>query len=262
MLLQGIKSVIGIGICLLSSLILTGCNDDRSQQSTTSASRLIIGTSADNPPFEFYTTSTDQQQIQGFDIDLMKEIAAILQKKAEFVNIDFNGLVPALQAQRIDVIASAMVPTIERQNVVDFSEIYITMPNAFITLAGIDMSHDNDLTNKKIGVQLGSTFELTMRAIAERISGITIVSRNRLGDLVQELIAGRIDGVLTEKSVAYAYIKNNSQLSVSLLQGYRGEFAIALPKNSPLKVYINDALTQLTANGKLDALKEKWLKTE
>ena len=237
--------------------ISNGCSDDQPQQTSTSA-RLLVGTSADNPPFEFYTTTGNAQQIQGFDIDLMNEIATLLNMKAEFVDIDFNGLVPAIQTNRIAVIASAMAPTPERRNALDFSEVYLRNADALITKAGVDMTQEKYLADKKIGAQLGSTFELTLKTISKRVSNLEIVSRNRLGDLIQELKSGRIDGILTEDSVARSYVKNNSGLSVSVLEGHEGESALAFVKNAPLRIRVDEALTVLRDNGTLDKLKAKW----
>jgi ABC-type amino acid transport substrate-binding protein len=247
-----------MALCLTLGLIACGDSDSKKSEAS---KRLLIGTSADNPPFEFYTTG-DNKQFQGFDIDLAYALAEVLGLEVEFQDMDFNSLIPALQAGRLQIVMAAMSPSLERSKNVDFTQVYFRARHALITHAGIKITHESQLQDKKIGVQLGSTFDMQLKEIAERVPGITIVSLNRLGELLQELRSNRIDAVLTEEVIAKAYVGSNLDIDANVLEGHDGEFAIAVPKGSPLLTKLNGALQELQANGKLEKIRAKWFPSQ
>ena len=234
-------------------LVQSGCRDEKKDSTL-----LIIATSADNPPFEFYDTHHNARQIQGFDIDLGMAIGKYLNKRVEFKDMDFNGLILALQSGRADMVISAMEPTPERAKNIDFSCVYFQVPLALLHKTSVNLTKESFLADKKIGAQMGSNYETILQDIRQRIPNISIISRNRLGELVQELLSGRIEAVLTEKSVAFAYAQPHDNLSVSLLENHHAKLAIALPLKSPLKDDIDAALRQFEENGTLAQLRHKW----
>lgn len=79
-----------------------------------------MGTNAEFEPFEYLQNG----EIVGFDVDLMEEIAKYMGKEIEWKNISFDGLLPALQAKKLDVIIAGMTATEERKKFVNFSQIY------------------------------------------------------------------------------------------------------------------------------------------
>ncbi|MCJ2544230.1 transporter substrate-binding domain-containing protein [Synechococcus bigranulatus str. 'Rupite'] len=83
-----------------------------------------MGTSPDYPPYEYYDTSSGQEQIVGFDIDIANYIAEEPGFNLRVVGMNFSGLIPALQANRVDFVMAGMTPTEERKQNVDFSEVY------------------------------------------------------------------------------------------------------------------------------------------
>ena len=84
------------------------------------ADKLYVGTNAEFEPFEYLQNG----EIVGFDVDLMEEIAKYMGKEIEWKNISFDGLLPALQAKKLDVIIAGMTATEERKKFVNFSQIY------------------------------------------------------------------------------------------------------------------------------------------
>lgn len=83
---------------------------------------LYVGTNAEFQPFEYL----EDGKIVGFDVELMEEIAKLMGKEIEWKNIAFDGLLPALQAKKLDVIIAGMTATEERKKFVNFSETYYT----------------------------------------------------------------------------------------------------------------------------------------
>lgn len=87
----------------------------------TAGGKLVMGTSAGFPPFEYLD---DKNQVVGVDVDIMAAVAKKLDKELVVENMDFDGLIPALNGGKIDAIAAGMTVTDERKVNVDFSETY------------------------------------------------------------------------------------------------------------------------------------------
>jgi len=219
---------------------------------------LVMATSADYPPYEFYDTASGDGEPIGFDIDIAKAITEELGYTLEIEDMDFNGIVPALQAERVDFAMAGMTPTEERKQSVDFSQIYYDAKNTIISLKDSGFSSYEDLEGKTVGVQLGSIQEGEAKDQAETIS-MTIEPRNKISELVQEIKAGRIDAAIVEDTVAKGYVANNDDLQFETIasDGASGS-AIAFPKGSDLAGDFDQALTDMKESGELDVLIKTW----
>ena len=244
------------GILLVLNLAACGESEQSADQKTT----LILATSGDNPPFEFHDTSDGKDEMVGADIDLAHALADELGVKLEIRDMDFNSLVPALQAHRADFVMALMTPTEERKRNVSFSDSYFIARLAVVTLKNKTINHEERLESKKIGVQLGSNNERVAKKLANKIKGLNIISLNKLGELIQEVRTGRIDGVLVEATPAKAYVEAHADLDYRLLEEHQSNFAVAFPKNSPWIERFNEALKKLKSRGKLEEIMRKWLK--
>jgi len=234
---------------LLTLSVVTACN------SATDTNTLTMATSADYPPYEFIDSSSGKEEIIGFDVDIAKYIAEKNGKTLQINNIDFNGLIPALQAKRADFVMAGMTPTEERKKSVDFSDNYYEAKNTIVAKKGANLKTADSLKGKKVGVQLGSI----QQGVAEKIPGITMQPLNKINEMVQEIKAGRIEAAIIEDTVAKGFIAANPDLEFNLLpnSGDAGS-AIAFPKGSPLPALFNPVLQEMKSNGKLEELVKKW----
>lgn len=247
-----------IGIMCLSS-----CGESNSPEQGTNPTNqalLIVGTSADMPPFEFYKSGDGETIISGFDIELAQLVAKEMGITLKIKDMDFSTLIPALQAGRVDLVMASMSPSPERKKDIDFSNTYLQLPLAIITKAGSKLSSFKDLKGRKIGVQLGSTHEKKIQQFTKKEPSIQIVSLNKLGELVQELLVGRIDGVLMEVITAREFVEPNKALALNLISEHPIDFAIAFSKGSLWIEKVNQALTKLEKAGTIESLKQKWFK--
>lgn len=251
-----IWSLTGIFMLVLTVIGLTACGPAKKSSST-----VVLVTSADNPPFEFYQFSGTQRQIIGFDIALAHEITGALGLSLEIKEVQFSGIIPTLQSKRADFAMASLSVTDERKKVIDFSTPYFETTVAVITLPGISLKDASDLQGKTIGVQLGTSYEQALQESAKKYAGIKIHSLNNVGELVQELRAKRIDGVLTEEMVARAYVGSNRDIDMSLIKGFGSSFSIAFPKGSLWTEKFNQALKKLKEDGTLDQLRKDWFKS-
>ena len=220
---------------------------------------LVMATSADYPPYEFYETASGDGEPVGFDVDIAKYITEELGYTLEIQDMDFNGIIPALQSERVDFAMAGMTPTEERKENVDFSDIYYDAKNTIVSTAGAGYGSYEDLAGASVGVQLGSIQEGELKEQAETIEGITVEPRNKISELVQEIKAGRIDAAIIEDTVAKGYIQNNPDLEFATVESDEAAgSAIAFPKGSELQAEFDRVLDQMEENGTLDELVNRW----
>ena len=114
---------------------------------------LRVATDATFPPFEY----SENGKRTGFDIELIEAIAKVMNRKVEWTDIDFKGLIPGLLANRFDVAASAIYITDERRKVVDFTDPYYPGGLVIMTKKGdTSIKGPEDLKGKKVSVQVGT----------------------------------------------------------------------------------------------------------
>jgi ABC-type amino acid transport substrate-binding protein len=241
---------------VLTVFLVTACNSSTNTADSGSGGKtLTMATSADYPPYEFIDTSSGSQEIIGFDVDIAKYITGKLGYQLQINNIDFNGLIPALQSNRADFVMAGMTPTAERKQNVDFSDIYFEAKNTIVSKKGSGLNNNAALNGKKVGVQLGSIQE----GVAKKIQGATVVQLNRINEIVQEIKAGRIDAAIMEDTVAQGFITANPELEFTVIpnEGEAGS-AIAFPKGSPLLAEFNPVLQEMKSSGEIEKLVNKW----
>ncbi len=257
--------------CVLSLGLLAACgtadNETETEQGTGGEApvekvTLVMGTSADYPPYEYIDTAVSEEII-GFDIDIANYIADRLGFELEVRDMDFGGLVPALTNNRVDFVLAGMTPTPERLENVDFSEIYYVAQQMIVTKADSDIETLEDLAGKKLGVQLGSIQVGLANEIADEVEGLEVVERNRITDLIQELKSNRIDGAIIEDKVAEGHLNANNDLDAFIIEEEsEAGSAIAFPKGSELKDQFNEVLQEMFENGEMDRLIMKWFYPE
>jgi len=220
---------------------------------------LTLITSPDYPPYEFYDTKGGNRQIVGFDIDIANTLAKELGFKLKVMESDFNGLIPALQANRADFVMAGMTPTPERQKNVDFSTIYYEAKDTIVAPKKSNLKQPQDLSGKKVGVQLGTIQEQNAQKIAQKVAGIQLKQLNKVPEVVQEIKSGRIDAAIVEDTVAKGFAQANPDLEFNVIPSEEASgSAIAFPKGSSLVEPFNKVLQQMKDKGELQKLATKW----
>lgn len=221
---------------------------------------LTMITSPDYPPYEFYQTQDGERKIVGFDIDIANYIGKELGFKLKIAQSDFNGLIPALQANRADFVMAGMTPTPQRRQNVDFSIIYYEAKDTIVASKSSNLTKPEDLSGKIVGVQLGTIQEQNAKQIAEKVPNLQLKQLNKVPELVQEIKAGRIDAAIVEDTVALGFVKANSDLQFNVIPSIENASgsAIAFPKGSQLVKPFNNVLRKMKNNGELERLSKKW----
>lgn len=162
--------------------LLGGCGSDTKTASASTSSQqqvLKVGTNPTYMPFEFMKEG-GAQNYQGFDIDLANEIGKRLNMKVEIKSIPFDGLIPAIQTGEINMIASGMVITPEREQKINFIPYYNSGLGILVAKNINDVKTIADLKGKRVAVQMGTTGSVAahkMKALVKSANTTTIPMR-------------------------------------------------------------------------------------
>lgn len=220
---------------------------------------LTVGTNAEFPPFEYVN---DNGEADGFDVALIKAIGEKLGVTVEVENMEFASLISSI-GSKIDVAIAGMTVTEERKETVDFSDSYYDAVQYVVLPADSEITAAEDLENKAIGVQLGTTGDF----IASDIAGTTVSQYNKAVDAVNDLINGRVDCVIIDKNPALVF-ENKFEGQVVAVDGAQfgfesEQYAIAMPKgDAALVEQINGALEAIKADGTFDELVKTYIEAE
>lgn len=225
------------------------------------AGTLRVGMSGGYFPFTFVR----QDELQGFEVDVMNAVAGEAGLDVEFVTMSFSGLIGALESGRIDTIANQITITPEREAkfvftqpyVIDGAQVVVREGNA----AGIE--GPEDLKGKTVAVNLGSNFEQLLRELpyADEIDIRTYES-----NIEQDTALGRVDAFVMDR-VSSAQVIKESPLPLELAGGPFSEIRNALPfrndeEGLAMRDRVDAALSALRAEGALAGISRKWFDSD
>lgn len=207
-------------------------------------------------PFGYLSNGT----IGGFDYDLMNEISKISSIKMNFIPMQFEQLMPALEAKKIDAIIAGMSVTEDRKKLVNFSDKYYTSRQAILVNKSDErINTEEDLIGKRVGVVKGTIAD----TIISQSTGIKVERFETGSSILLSLKAGKVDAAMFDKVTCDHYISYDK--NIKLVEGisYPEEnYAIAFRKDETVLLdEINKALYEVMTNGSYDVLIEKHLDT-
>ena len=245
-------AIFSIALILIVGLSLGGCVEEEN--------KIIVGTSADFPPFEYVN---EEGAYVGFDVEMITKILEDAGYTVEVKDISFDSLIPSLENGKIDVVAAAMTITEEREEQIDFSNPYYEADQSVLTKIGSDLELDTyqDLQNYTVGSQTGST-------------GAAWVEENLVDDgnmseddfkryetytlAVLDLVNENIDAVVLDKPVAESHVKNqNVEIAMTIIT--EESYGLGVKQgNTELLEKINSGLATLMDSDYWDTLILKY----
>ncbi|WP_294707392.1 basic amino acid ABC transporter substrate-binding protein [uncultured Fusobacterium sp.] len=214
--------------------------------------KIFVGTNAEFPPFEYL----DKGEVTGFDIELVNELGKVMDADVKVLDMSFDGLLPALQMKKVDLVIAGMTATEERKKTVSFTQPYYTASQVIIVKEGNNsIKSFDDLKGKKVAVMLGFTGD----TIVSEIEGVSIERFNAAYAGIMALQADKVEAVVLDSEPAKNYVKQNPGLVLAEADAEQEEYAIALRKNDKaLLEKVEKALAEIKANGTYDALIKKY----
>ena len=210
----------------------------------------VVGTNAEYPPFEY----VENGEIAGFDAEIIKEAAKRMGIEYKWLNTNFDGLIPALQTKKVDIVIAGMSVTPEREKAVNFSIPYLTSNVAIVTNSKNPIKNMNDLSGKSYGVELGTTKE----ASARKIDGAEVVPFSSTTGALVALKSGKIDGMVLDESVSSKYIEKNPELVlVGVMEG-EPKAAAFNKDDKELMENFSKVLEEMITDGTVAELREKY----
>lgn len=224
-----------------------------SVMSTHAQDILRVGTDATFPPMEY----VENGKRTGFDIELVEAIGKTLNKRIEWIDIDFKGLIPGLVSKRFDMSVSAIYITDERKKVVDFTDSYYAGGLVAMVKEGNTAIRTlADLNGKKVAVQVGTKSVSYLGTNYPQVQLVEVEKNQEMFNLVE---IGRADAAVTGKPAAFQYVRTRGGQRVLEQQLTLEEYGMALRKDSPeLTRAVNAALAKMKADGSYALIVKKW----
>ena len=223
-----------------------------------------FGVDPSYPPFE---SKAPDGSLVGFDIDLGKALCTKLNAKCVWVENDFDGMIPALQARKIDAVLSDMSVTDKRKQQIDFTNRISFSPTRMVTKTGSNLQPTAEsLRGKNIGVEQGTIQETYARTYFEP-NGVNVVSYQNQDQVYADLKSGRLEAALQDEAQASAgFLKTSEghgfgfsgpEINDTKILG--SATAIGLRKgDTDLKDALNNALADLLKDGTYQAIAKKY----
>ena len=216
---------------------------------------VYVGTNAEFAPFEYL----DKNKIVGFDIDLLDAISKETGLEFKIQDMAFDGLLPALQTKKVDMVIAGMSATPERQKAVAFSKPYFKAKQVVITTPekAKSLKSFKDLSGKKVGVMLGFTGD----TVVSEIKGVKVERFNAAYAAILALSQNKVDAVVLDSEPAKKYSANNKQFVIANIPAEEEDYAIAFRKNDKELINkVNAALDKIKSNGEYDKILKKYFK--
>ena len=218
---------------------------------------LVMGTNATFPPYEFVD---DAGKIVGIDAEIAAAVAEKLGMELEIKDMEFDSLLTAVQSKTIDIALAGMTVTDERKLAVNFSDTYAKGVQVIIVPEDSAIKTVDDLKDKKIGVQTGTTGDI----YCTDEFGQENVKQYQNGALaVAALKNTQVDCVVIDNEPAKNFVKANEGLKILDTEYANEDYAAAIAKeNTELLEKFNTALAELKADGTVDKIIAKYIPAE
>ena len=227
-----------------------------SELKTVEAGKLIMSTNAAFPPYEMVA---DDGSLEGIDVEVAGAIAGKLGLELVVDDMDFDAALLAVQQNKSDIVMAGVTVTEDRQLIMNFSDSYATGVQVVIVKEGSDVTLDN-LGEKMIGTQRGTTGYIYTSG---DYGDDHVTAYDNGASAVQALLNGQVDCVVIDSAPAEAFVAANAGLTILDTEYVTENYAIGVNKdNTALLDAINQALAELTADGTIQSIVDKYITAE
>lgn len=210
-----------------------------------------------------WTYHNEQDELVGYDVEIAQKIAEKLGVTVNFVEGEWDGLLAGLDDGRYDIMVNGVGITAERQEKYDFSTPYAYNRTAVIVRGEYEDIHSmEDLKGKTTANTISSTYAEQAEAYGATVTGV-----DDLNQTIELLLSGRIDATLNAEVVFADYKNAHPEANIKIAAYSDDVERVAIPvrkgaDSTTLLDAINQALAELSADGTLTALSEKYFGTD
>ena len=249
------KKLIALVLSALLLLSMTACSGG-DKGMTIEKGKLIMSTNAEFPPYEM---PTDDGGFAGIDIEIAQAIAEKLGLELVIDDMDFNAALLAVQQGKSDMVMAGVTVDPDRQKVMDFSNSYATGVQVIIVKEDSNVTADT-LGDFMIGTQKGTTSDIYC---SDDFGAEHVTTYDSSITAVQALINGQVDCVVVDNAPAQELVKANPGLKILETEYITEKYAICFNKgNTQLQEAVNKALAELTADGTIQKIIDKYITAE
>ncbi len=277
------KKVLALVLAALMVFALVACGTSNSNETTTAANgessapasesentasgdkkTLVMATNATFPPYEY----KDGDNFAGIDVEVAQKIAEKLGMELEIKDVEFGSIVTGVQTGKYDIGMAGISVTEDRKKSVNFSDTYATAKQVVIVTEDSAIKSLDDLKgdgSMKFGVQQDTTGDILASDTVENggYGKDNVVSFKAATDTVQALKTGKVDAVIIDNAPAQNFVKSTDGLKILDGTWLDESYAIAISKdNTELLEKVNAALKDLTADGTIQAIVDKYIPAE
>ncbi|MCO4510646.1 glutamine ABC transporter, glutamine-binding protein/permease protein [Streptococcus infantarius subsp. infantarius] len=256
------KSIIGIIVVIIVAVITyfgyqtaSGGNSSSKSSSSSDTPVLKVATTGVSFPGSY---KDDDGKLTGFDVEVIKAVADKIGYDVDFTTTSFDGLFGLLTSHKVDVVASSIAITDEREKTYDFSTPYATFQYGVVTKSDSDLTSVDDLDNATIAATVGSN---QIKVLQNFNSTIQIQTYDDREAALSAVTNGQVDGYSNAKAILSAIIDQKG-LDLKIPDGEIGEESIAIAFNKgedeELREKVDDALAELQKDGTISALSKKF----
>ena len=268
------KKILCFVLAILCLLAVAGCGGGAkkaevpAQKQAAAEKVLRVGTDADYPPFEYYQESTkafigfDVELVQGVardDVELVQGVAREMgYSRVEFVDLEFNNLLPSLKDGQVDAVISCMNITEERKKAANFTEPYLVSSNVVIGPADANPGSVDVMKDKRIAAEIGSIHEKQVKKYSN-----TVIECGGAEEALKMIVDKKADFAVMDNYTARFFITNfyNGKLNIvaTLPDESDNGIAIAVAKgNTKLLAQLNEGLQKYQAQASFHQMKNNY----
>lgn len=245
--MKSVKVLMLIFIVTVVLISMQGCGLKNKNQ-------LVLATEAGFAPYEFYQDG----KIVGVDIDIAKEIAKRLDKELVIKDVSFDFLINEVKSGKADFAAAGISITDERKKQVDFTDEYTVSNQVVVVRNDSKLSNFNELSNKRIAVQLGTVADLY---VSDNYPDATLVQHKKYLSAVEDVKANKVDCLIMDEIPAKNIVLKNDELKIMDGVLFQDRYGMIVKKgNDELRKQINTVLEEMVLDGTINKLVLKYSK--
>lgn len=245
-------------LLIAAALCLTG-----SAAAVADGQKIRIGTEGTYRPFSYYDAAG---KLTGFEIELVDAICAEIKADCEWVVMEFDGMMPALQEKKIDAIASGLRITDKRRKVIDFADKYYTPYAQFVTCSHKEQTDTSPaaLKGMHIGTQSGTSNADFLTAVYAKDADVRFYKS--MDEVYLDLQSGRLDAALSSSFVGYDFLHSDKGKDCAFMGagmsdpkyfGYGTGLGIRKGEDE-LRNRFNEGIKAVNADGTFDKINAKY----